>query len=347
MPIVRSAYRPAWWLPGPHLQTLWPTFFRRRPNLQLTPQRLELPDGDFLDLSWCGPDDGAIVILLHGLEGSLQSHYAAGLIRTLSQHAYRVLFVSFRGCSDVPNRLPRSYHSGDTADFDYIVSHFAKTQGFKPFAAIGVSLGGNVLLKWLGEQREAAPLECAVAISVPFVLGDAAHRLGVGLSQLYQRHLIGKLRQKFRAKFALLDCPFKVDIDALHTLHRFDDQVTAPLHGFTGVADYYKRSSSRQFLRTICRPTLILHAEDDPFMYPETVPQSEELAPAVQLELSRTGGHVGFIQGAWPFLAQYWVDQRVLDWLNSHAVALRPPRETNAIGAAIKGAMTADTAFRP
>jgi predicted alpha/beta-fold hydrolase len=281
-----------------------------------------LPDGDFLDLTWSGPHDGALVMLLHGLEGSMDSHYVTGLMQTLSRCGYRILFVNFRGCSGEPNRLPRSYHSGDTADIHFVVEHLAKAHGQMPFAAVGFSLGGNVLLKWLGEQREAAPVRCAVAVSVPFLLDHAARRLREGLSRIYQRHLIGKLQRKFRAKFALMDCPLKVDIDALNTFHRFDDQITAPLHGFNGVADYYARSSSRQFLGKIRRPTLILHAEDDPFMYPETVPRSEELAPAVQLELSRTGGHVGFIQGVWPFIADYWIDRRVLNWLNLHATPM-------------------------
>ncbi len=315
MPVRRAEFRPAWWLPGPHLQTLWPTLLRRRPRLALQRERLELTDGDFLDLSWTGPATGPVVLVLHGLEGSLHSHYAAGLLDTLARSGYRACLVHFRGCSGEPNRLPRSYHSGDTGDVQAVAEHIRASCGRYPYAAVGFSLGGNVLLKWLGEQGSLAPVERAVAVSVPFVLNDAALRLRQGFSRVYERHLIGKLQAKFRAKFRNLACPLQVDVGTLRSFRRFDDQVTAPLHGFSGVDDYYRRASSRQYLALIRVPTLLLHAADDPFMYPHTVPGAHELAESVELELAARGGHVGFIAGRWPARAEYWLEHRILRWL--------------------------------
>jgi predicted alpha/beta-fold hydrolase len=313
--VAASSFRPAWWLRGPHAQTLWPTFFRPRPHTPRTVERLELPDGDFLDLAWLGPVDGPLVLVLHGLEGSLDSHYARGLVSLLARRGYRVCFLFFRGCSGEPNRLARSYHSGDTGDVDHLVEEVLRRRGLHLYGAVGYSLGGNVLLKWLGERGASAPLERAAAVSVPFVLDDAARRLGRGVSRIYQRHLLGRLQAKFRRKFAQRPCPVEVDVDRLRTFFAFDDRVTAPLHGFTGVADYYRRSSSRQYLPHIRRPTLILHAVDDPFMYPASIPRDDELPEAVRLELSARGGHVGFVAGPWPWRAGYWAEQRIREWL--------------------------------
>ena len=315
MPVRRADFVPAWWLPGPHLQTLWPSLLRRRPPLTLERQRLELADGDFVDLSWSGPADGPLVLVLHGLEGSPRSHYAAGLLDLLPRSGYRTCLLHFRGCSGEPNRLPRSYHSGDTGDLDTVARHLHATHGRHIHAAVGFSLGGNVLLKWLGEVGGEAPVERAAAVSVPYVLDDAARRLHLGLSRFYERHLLHGLREKFRAKFRHMPCPLAVDVARLKSFRRFDDRVTAPLHGFDGVDDYYGRSSSRQYLRDIQVPTLLLHAADDPFMFPHTVPVAEELAACVELELAPHGGHVGFVAGRWPWSAEYWLERRILDWL--------------------------------
>jgi len=316
VPIVESAFRPAWWLRGPHAQTLWPTFFRRRVDLPGERERLELPDGDFLDLVWTGPEAGPVVLVLHGLEGSLESHYAAHLIALLSRRGYRVGFVFFRGCSGEPNRLPRSYHSGDTGDLDHLARVVLPARGLNLHAAVGYSLGGNVLLKWLGERGDDAPLERAAAVSVPFVLADAARRLDEGFSRVYQRHLMGRLRASFRRKFARMPCPLDVRVEELEGFRAFDDAVTAPLHGFAGADDYYRQSSSRQYLPRIRRPTLILHSRDDPFMYPRSAPRADELPDCVRLELSGRGGHVGFVSGPWPWRAQYWAQRRIGEWLD-------------------------------
>lgn len=314
MPIVTSDFHPAWWLRGAHAQTLWPVLFDRRPlRLEVRRERLELADGDFLDLAWCGSAHGPTVLVLHGLEGSLNSHYAR-LLERLTSAGYHCCFMHFRGCSGELNRLPRSYHSGDTGDLRSVLDHLAE-HGMPAFAVVGFSLGGNVLLKWLGEEGPSASVRTAVAVSVPFRLGDAAARLERGFSRIYQSHLLRSLRDKFRRKFADMPCPIEVDVARLDTFTRFDDRVTAPLHGFRDVDDYYASCSSRQFLKSIARPTLVLHALDDPFMYPDTVPTEEELDPTVTLELSDHGGHAGFIGGSSPWRLERWLEDRIVEWL--------------------------------
>lgn len=278
-------------------------------------ERLELDDGDFLELAWSGPPDGPIVLFFHGLEGGIRSHYATGIMHGLGRHGFRVCLMHFRGCGTEPNRLPISYHSGKTDDPQRLLEHVQQEFGRPPFAAIGVSLGGNVLLKWLGEMGGQCPLRRAAVMSVPFVLNDAALRLSRGMSRIYERYLVSSLQRSFRRKFAHMPCPLEVDVDRLNTFRRFDDQVTAKLHGFNDVDDYYTQASSRQYVPRIRIPTLILHAADDPFMYPDTAPAASELPPQVTLELTAHGGHVGFIGGRWPGLADYWGERRLAEWM--------------------------------
>ena len=313
MPIVDSDFRPAWWLRGPHAQTLWPVL-RRRPQLDIVKERVELADGDFIDLAWSGSEERPIVMLLHGLEGGLDSHYVRGIMQALNRQGFRACLMHFRGCSGEPNRLPIAYHSGKTDDPAEIMAHIERRHG-PVFGAVGVSLGGNVLLKWLGEMGGQCPLQRAAVMSVPFVLNDAALRLRNGMSRIYERYLVSSLQRSFRRKFARMPCPIDVNVDRLNTFRRFDDQVTAKLHGFDGVDDYYNEASSRQYIPRIRIPTLILHAVDDPFMYPDTAPAASELPPQVTLELTSHGGHVGFIAGRWPGLADYWGERRLAEWL--------------------------------
>ncbi|MGV6826126.1 MAG: hydrolase [bacterium] len=316
MPLVRSQFRPAWWLPGAHLQTLWPSLFRGRPSIPLQTTAIELTDGDFIELSCTGPKQGPRVLLLHGLEGSLNSHYALGLMKRLATEGFRVQLLHFRGCNGKPNRLARSYHSGDTGDLNQVLDHLGDHDLY-PYAIVGFSLGGNVLLKWLGEQGLRAPVTRAMAISVPFKLGEAADRLDSGFSRLYQNHLLKSLRNKYRDKFSMIPTPLDVDVEQLQNFRDFDHHVTAPLHGFPSGKIYYRQSSSRQYIPGIRVPTLILHARNDPFMYPTTMPSERELPEAVTLEVCEKGGHVGFVSGVIPGLGRYWIDDRVIDWLNA------------------------------
>jgi len=315
MPIIESAFEPAWWLPGPHLPTLWPSLFRRRPKLSLRHERVELPDGDFLDLSWNGKEDAPIVLLLHGLEGSLDSHYARPLLKALAEAGYLACMLHFRGCSGEPNRLPRSYHSGDSAELQTVTEHIHSSRGRPVHAIIGFSLGGNVLLKWLGERGTEAGIQRAMAVSVPFLLDQAADRLNQGFSRLYQKHLLDNLKRKYRQKFSRMPSPLDVDLEQIRNFRQFDEYITAPLHGFAGADDYYRRCSCRQFIPGIRVPTLILHDRYDPFMWPNTVPEAQELPDEVVLELTEGGGHAGFICNMSGSRGTYWSDRRLLEWL--------------------------------
>jgi len=312
-------FKPAWWCPGAHLQTLWPTLFRRGPHVSLRVERLELPDGDFVDLHWTEDNGQPIVIMLHGLEGCSQSPYARGLLHALQRIGLRAVVMHFRGCSGTPNRLPRSYHSGDTADLAYLVQTLRQREPDTPLMAVGYSLGGNVLLKWLAEAGVQAPLTAAVAVSVPFVLAQSAERMNKGFSRVYQWKLLKSMRRRIYAKLQHMSLNIRTtDLSRLHSFREFDDAVTAPLHGFNDADHYYALASCRQYLSTIAVDTLILHARNDPFMTQHVIPATNELSPHVQLELYEAGGHVGFIAGSWPWCARYWLEERIPRYLQQH-----------------------------
>lgn len=315
--MTHSQFKPAWWLHNPHLQTLWPAICRRSVKLELERERFELPDGDFVDLDWVHRQkEGPLVLILHGLEGSIESHYAKGMMQSIAQQGWRGVFMHFRGCSGEPNRLPTAYHSGETSDVGYVIKTLCERERDACLAAIGFSMGGNILLKWLGETSWQNPLKAAIAVSVPFELHKIAIRIQQGFSKFYQWYFIKCLRERLTHKFKKVPTP--LDPTLLHrvtTMYDFDDKITAPLHGFSSVKEYYSMASSRQYLRTIRIPTLILHAKDDPFMSADVIPEMKELSPAVTMEISETGGHVGFISGKYPWRPQYWLEQRAPEFL--------------------------------
>ncbi len=329
MTVRKSDFQPAWWLPGPHLQTIVPSRLRRfRPPPRIR-QRMELPDGDFIDLDWCGLEhrSGPLVIILHGLTGSSDSQYAWGLQAALLQRGWSSVVLNFRGCSGEVNRLPRAYHSGETGDLDCLVRWITTQHDFRsrPLAAVGYSLGGNVLLKWLGEQGQQVPVQCAVAVSVPYDLQACQRKLDDGAGRIYRDHLLGNLlvaarskREHYRRIAAEEHLQSLLGLGALEdirTLWEFDDRITAPLHAFDGAADYYQRASSRHYLRAIDAPTLLIHAVDDPLVEAGSIPQAQDLARGTVLELSQQGGHVGFVSGAVPGRPQYWLEQRIPGFL--------------------------------
>jgi predicted alpha/beta-fold hydrolase len=316
-------FHPAWWCRGPHLQTLWPYLLRPRPKVSLRRERLELADGDFLDLDWQASDArGPMVLILHGLEGSSNSKYALGLLQVAAARGWRGVVMHFRGCSGEPNRLPRGYHSGETGDLAYVVATLKQREPQTPIAVVGYSLGGNVLLKWLGERRESAPISAAAAVSVPFLLANSARRMEQGFSRIYQWELVARLRRSIAVKRRRMALPLRrANLSGIWTFRDFDEHVTAPLHGFAGADDYYARASSRQYLRHITTPTLIVHSTDDPFMTPDTAPGRDELSPAIELALSRHGGHVGFVSGRWPWRPHFWLEEKIPAFLAQH---LRP-----------------------
>ena len=188
--MAAADFKPAWWIASPHLQTLWPVFFKKRNKLNLLTEQVELDDGDFIDLCWSQKDSTKTVLILHGLEGDLHSHYVNGIIYRLERAGCRPVLMHFRGCSGRINRLVRAYHSGETGDLAFIVEHIRKKTGRHPYAAVGYSLGANVLLKWLGETSEKNPLAKAVAVSVPLRLHDASARLQLGASKIYIVYLL-------------------------------------------------------------------------------------------------------------------------------------------------------------
>lgn len=315
---MHTTFRPAWWLRHPHLQTLWPYLTRKLPPHPYRHQRLQLPDSDFVDLAWTAGESGPIVIVLHGLESSLRSPYAGGILQAIHQQGWRGVLMHFRGCSGVPNRLPRSYHSGDTGDLAFLVQTLRNSEPHTPLLAVGYSIGGNVLLKWLGEQGASAPLTAAVAVSVPFELDKTERHIEKSLGGFYQWRLLRRMKRAYRRKFTNKNGPVPLtELAKLKTFRSFDDKITAPLHGFAGVDDYYQRASSRQYLRHIRTPALIIHALDDPFMTPAVVPSPEELSDTIDFELTKKGGHVGFVTGRWPWRAEYWLEKRIVEYLRT------------------------------
>jgi hypothetical protein len=310
---VKSDFKPAWWLKSPHLQTIWPSLLRPAQPIDVKWERLELADGDFIDLAW-RRRERPLVLLIHGLEGSLDSHYATPMLKVLEQQGFSAVFMHLRGCGREPNRLMRSYHSGATEDLAEVLEQLER-RGERPDALIGISLGGNLLLKYLGETGSAARTRTAIAISVPFQLDKAAARLQQGFSRIYGRYLLNKLIRSYRLKFTHRTSPLNLPINRIGSIYEFDQWITAPLNGFDGADDYYRRCSCSAFLKRIETPTLILHAADDPFMPPEVVPEITDLGPGVILELCRQGGHVGFIQGRWPWRPHYWLERRVPTFL--------------------------------
>lgn len=330
---MTDGFRPPWWLRSRHLQTLWPTLTRRLRRPAFERQRLELADGDFLDLDWLAPsqrvdsrvvtdEGGPVVLILHGLGGSSDSTYASGLAAALATRGMTSVVSHFRGCSGEPNRLDRSYHSGDTADLQLAVEAVRARCPDRPLGAVGFSLGGNVLLKWLGEHGEQAPVRAAVAVSVPFQLNEAADALNSGFARVYQWYLIRTLVNGLRRKFVRRPPPSCIDatLGAGADFWTFDDRVTAPLHGFRDVHHYYGECSSRQYLGKIGVPTLLVQAKDDPFLPERAIPRPDELSASTSLEVSEGGGHVGFVGGRWPWATRYYLEQRVPDFLQAQLI---------------------------
>jgi predicted alpha/beta-fold hydrolase len=314
-------FKPAWLFRNPHFQTIWPALFRHIQKPPYIRERIELLDGDFIDIDWCGDEQyGApIAILLHGLEGSSNSPYIRGLARKLSQQGWRCAAVNFRGCSGELNRLQRSYHSGATDDLEEIITFLRKRHPDSPLHAIGFSLGGNVLLKWCAETGVNNPLDAAIAVSVPYQLAVAGRTLdGKGFfSRLYRWRLLSSLKKKALQKMQQgILAKDIADIKQIQSFYDFDDRLTAPLHGYKDADDYYSRASSHPHLDKIQIPTLLLHAMDDPFMNSGVITEQSKMSADVSLELSQNGGHVGFYQ---PSINNnsYWLETRITDFLKS------------------------------
>ncbi len=318
-----NTFKPAWWLRNPHLQTLYAARLHSPPQNIIRHERLELPDGDFLDLAWAdNSPQKPIVLLLHGLTGSMQSHYIQRSLKTISDQGWRGVLMHFRGCSGEPNRLERGYHSGETNDLDIVITKLLQENPNVPIFVVGFSLGGNVLLKYLGETLNKK-IKGAVAISIPFELRKSVMHLSQGFSRIYQKHLVQELKRYHHNKCKRIPTLSSLtSLEQIHTLFDFDDRITAPLHGFEDANDYYQKSSSRQYLKSIKVPTLILQAQDDPFVPQEAMPTLHELSEYVTLELTEHGGHVGFMEGTAPWRIKDWLGARIMeqltDWLETN-----------------------------
>ena len=332
-------YTPAWWVPGAHLQTLWGKLVRRSPNVVTRVERWPTPDGDELEIrrldapAGTGPGVPRLLVL-HGLEGTIRSHYLRGLLDQARRRGWAADVLIFRGCNGEIPRAARFYHSGETGDLDLVARRLVKEHPTQPLLAAGFSLGGNVLLKWLGEQGDGVPsqLKAAAAVSVPYDLERGSRHIERGFSQLYTRHFLATLRRKALTKLAhhpgLFD---EARLNAARTLYDFDEVVTAPVHGFKGASDYYTRSSSRQFLKDVRRPTLLLSALDDPFLPREILIDVANVAPNnpnLTVEFHEHGGHVGFVAGSVPWEPIYYAEERVAGFLSA---ALRDARALSSV----------------
>ena len=322
-------FTPAWFLPGPHFQTIWGRLARPRRLVKLRREVLPLPDGDELVLDHLdGPKQDVHFVLMHGLEGSSQSVYIQGVLAAIARHGYSATAMNFRSCARsphslfrmLPNRRPRFYHSGDTGDFDFVVRTLHERLRDTKLVAFAASLGGNVLLKWLGEHPDQTYVSAAATLSVPYDLAAGARHLERSAAG---RFYVSRFLRTLKAKVMREDIASLLDIERVRrtrTFWEFDDAATAPLHGFRDADDYYARSSSINFLGFIKTPTLAVNAEDDPFL-PSDALERARLAASTAIDFRTTprGGHVGFISGRAPWRCEYWAEELVVHWLLERA----------------------------
>jgi uncharacterized protein len=326
--IAQGEYVAPSWLPGGHAQTIYPAKILRTTATPLRRERWNTPDGDFIDVDFlAGSPKKPFLVLFHGLEGSSQSHYARSLLQHLSQCGWSAAIPHFRGCSGELNHAPRFYHSGDANEINWILRRFKQhtaSAESSHFFASGVSLGGNALLRWLGEFAEESHfVDAACAISAPLDLTAGGAALSRGINMIYTQSFLRTLKPKCLQKLKQFPKLFDVDtLLAARDLYEFDNVVTAPLHGYRDTNDYWNRASAKHVLPLITVPTLVLNARNDPFLPEAYLPTLA--SQAVTLEYPETGGHVGFVSGAMPGHLQ-WLPQRITDFLTTrstlHALA--------------------------
>lgn len=324
--MVTRAYTPAWWL-GPHTATIWGRLARREPAPAVQIEQWDTPDGDFVEVARLAARGDPLttprLLLLHGLEGGLHSHYARGLFREADARGWGMDLLLFRTCGPTPNRLPRSYHSGETGDALHVITRLA-AESPAPLGVIGVSLGGNVLCKLLGEQGDALPqiVRGAVAVSVPFDLARASRWIGRGFGTVYEKAFLRSLIPKALDKIARhTELSSLATVRRARTLWQFDDHFTAPLHGFADAADYYARASSRDFVADARRPLLLLSAVDDPFLPADVLGAVADRVRGnrrISVEFPQKGGHVGFVSGRAPWRADYYGERRAVEYLATY-----------------------------
>lgn len=320
--MAATPYTAPFWLPGGNAQTLYTSLFLNGPEIAYRRERWEWPDGDFVDADWLDANDPKtpVVVLFHGLEGSSQSHYARDLMGTLREHGWRGVVPHFRGCSGEPNRLPRAYFAGDVAEIEAMLTRVKHAWPEAPIYAVGVSLGGNALLKWLGDKGSQAGewISAAAAISAPVDMNAAGHTLDQGFNRLvYTAHFLDTLKRKALHKAAQFPGTLDADrIQQISTFREFDTHVTARLHGYADAEDYWTRTSSKPGLRNIQVPTLLINARNDPFLPAEVLPASHDVSAAVTLDQPEEGGHVAFPSPPFPGNID-WLPKRLMEYFNS------------------------------
>ena len=309
-----TAYRAPSWLPGGHAQTLWPLLIKPRPP-KLRRERWDTPDGDFIDVDHLdGPAEAPLMVLFHGLEGSANSHYAISTAFACKAAGWRLALPHFRGCSGELNRRPRAYHSGDSEEIDWILRRLQAANDGRQIHAAGVSLGGNALLKWAGELGSAAGevVTGVAAMCAPLDLAACGHHLASGFNRVYTKHFLNTLKTVSAARLSqhpgLFDA---VRMRQAINLFQFDDAVTAPIHGFAGADDYWRRASAKPWLKSIGVPALAVNPKNDPFLPARHLPKASEVSRFVRLEQPAEGGHVGFVSGPFPGNLD-WLAQRLL-----------------------------------
>lgn len=312
---LSGEYLPPFFLFNAHLETIYPALLRKVTVAPYKRERIATPDDDFLDLDWLRKDSDKVVIISHGLEGNSQRAYIKGMAKALYENGFDVVAWNFRGCSDEMNRQRRFYHSGATDDLDTVIRHVIQNHHYSEISLVGFSLGGNLTLKYLGEQGAGAHIKKAVVFSVPLDLKASCEKISEPRNRIYSRRFLKSLKRKILFKSSQ-----RKDLDAsnlagINTLIEFDDCYTAPLHGFKNALDYYAQCSSLRFVGDIKIPTLIVNTLNDPFLSPECFPAAAlENHPFVQLEILSHGGHVGFTQFNKNGL--YWSEQRALEFLS-------------------------------
>lgn len=305
-------------LKNPHLQTLLPRFVRRQPLFTPVTQRLITPDDDFLDIAWTHPPTDSnkpLMILFHGLEGSFNSPYANGLLHAAKQQGWLGVMMHFRGCSGELNRQPKGYHSGEINDARFFITWLRKQFPQRPLIAVGVSLGGNMLINYLAKYGDNSEIIAAQAISPPLNLASCSTRIQQGFSKIYQRYLLNSMKRTMAQRITLHHHKMPIShqqLDAINTVWQFDQYITAPLHGFIDADDYYQRCSGLTQLKHITTPLRIIHAKDDPFMTESVIP-SQPLPSNIDYNLYQQGGHVGFVSGS-ILKPTFWLEHTVPEW---------------------------------
>jgi len=297
-------------LPGAHLQTIVPARFMRLRAVAYQRERWETPDGDFIDVDFASPEPVAavapVLVMFHGLEGDSQSHYARSTMRWFADRDWRGVVIHFRGCSGEANRLPRAYHSGDSEEGDWVLRKVHALWPEAPLYAVGISLGGNMLAKWAGErEQDAMFVTAAASIGSPLDLAAGGAALGRGFNLVYTRMFLVTLKSKALAKLQQFpdiarDGDYMRRLRSSRNLYEFDNEYTAPLHGFRDTEDYWDRASGKPWLRAVRIPYLVLNARNDPFVPALSLPQPQDVSPRVELEQPAQGGHIGFARGPWP-----------------------------------------------